>query len=346
MRAEAAGDPGPWRQQAILGPRPMGRRCVAADVVRDYVVEHLAADDAVLVIDETGFLKQGRASCGVSRPYPGLRREGHQLSRSACSPPMSRATVMHSSTGLCICREPGRLTRPGWQRRMGYADGTTFATKPALAVEEMIERAIAAGVPFALELRPTASMGSAMSRWSCGAPARATCLALRPASNFRSWQRKAADRRLRRKRSRALSIPRDGNTACPAGDGTRRAAAAARLGVLRTGRSRTLPNTMDARTSGLWTRGLLIHRNIADGDLAFFSCLSVPSRNRHRDAGQDRGTSVGRSKIWRFETMAKTQVGPRPQREAYAPALGTAGIAMSRSSCSPSPWWPPFGIAQ
>src|SRR4029079_185929 len=34
-------------------------------------VEHLAADDAVLVIDETGFLKQGRASCGVSRQYTG-----------------------------------------------------------------------------------------------------------------------------------------------------------------------------------------------------------------------------------------------------------------------------------
>jgi SRSO17 transposase len=31
------------------------------DIVRDYVVEHVAADDAVLIIDETGFLKQGRA---------------------------------------------------------------------------------------------------------------------------------------------------------------------------------------------------------------------------------------------------------------------------------------------
>jgi SRSO17 transposase len=30
--------------------------------VRDYVIEHLADDDAVLVIDETGFLKQGKAS--------------------------------------------------------------------------------------------------------------------------------------------------------------------------------------------------------------------------------------------------------------------------------------------
>ncbi len=41
------------------------------DVVRDYVVEHFSDDDAVLVIDETGFLKQGRASCGVARQYTG-----------------------------------------------------------------------------------------------------------------------------------------------------------------------------------------------------------------------------------------------------------------------------------
>jgi SRSO17 transposase len=68
MRAEAAGDPGPWRQHAILG---CGRWDADAlrYVVRDYDVEQLAADDAVLVIDETGFIEQGRASCGVGRQY-------------------------------------------------------------------------------------------------------------------------------------------------------------------------------------------------------------------------------------------------------------------------------------
>src|SRR5215211_3551264 len=70
MRAEAAGDPGPWRQQAILG-RGRWDADALRDIVREYVVEHLADEEAVLVVDETGFLKQGQASCGVARQYTG-----------------------------------------------------------------------------------------------------------------------------------------------------------------------------------------------------------------------------------------------------------------------------------
>lgn len=65
MRAEAAGDPGPWRQQALLG-RDRWEAGALRDMVRDYVLER-NDDDAVLVIDETGFLKQGKAPCGVGR---------------------------------------------------------------------------------------------------------------------------------------------------------------------------------------------------------------------------------------------------------------------------------------
>src|SRR5947209_9220501 len=72
MRAEAAGDPGPWRQQALLG-RAHWDADALRDSVRDDVVETLADPDAAaaLVLDETGFLKQGKASCGVARQDTG-----------------------------------------------------------------------------------------------------------------------------------------------------------------------------------------------------------------------------------------------------------------------------------
>ena len=70
MRAQAAGDPGPWRQQALLG-RAQWDADALRDVVRGYALETLGEPDAVLVIDETGFLKQGQASCGVGRQYTG-----------------------------------------------------------------------------------------------------------------------------------------------------------------------------------------------------------------------------------------------------------------------------------
>src|SRR3954452_16440016 len=41
------------------------------DLVRDYALEALADAAAVLVLDETGFLKRGRSSCGVARQYTG-----------------------------------------------------------------------------------------------------------------------------------------------------------------------------------------------------------------------------------------------------------------------------------
>src|SRR3954463_5826384 len=70
MRAEAGGETGPWRQQAILG-RGRWEADALRDIVREYALETLADADAVLVIDETGFLKQGKSSCGVGRQYTG-----------------------------------------------------------------------------------------------------------------------------------------------------------------------------------------------------------------------------------------------------------------------------------
>ncbi len=78
MRAEAAGDPGPWRQQAILS-----RGRWEADAARRgarVCAGHAGRPGCGAGIDETGFLKQGRASCGVGRQYTGTHLTIHQFS--------------------------------------------------------------------------------------------------------------------------------------------------------------------------------------------------------------------------------------------------------------------------
>ena len=60
----------------------------------------------MLVIDETGFLKQGKASCGVARQYTGSAGKitNCQIGVFAA---YVRATVMRSSIARCIFRRNG-----------------------------------------------------------------------------------------------------------------------------------------------------------------------------------------------------------------------------------------------
>ena len=113
MRAEAAGDPGPWRQQAILGRRDWDADALR-DIVRDYVIEHLADNDAVLVIDETGFLKQGKASCGVAREYTGSAGKITDCQIGVFAAYVSRQ-AMRSSIARCIFRRSGPTIQVVWQ---------------------------------------------------------------------------------------------------------------------------------------------------------------------------------------------------------------------------------------
>src|SRR6266481_5574112 len=144
MRAEAAGDPGPWRQQAILGRRDWDAGALR-DIVRDYVIEHLADDDAVLVIDETGFLKQGKASCGVARQYTGSAGKITNCQIGVFAAYVSRHGHAFIDRALYLPKEwtddPDRL------EATYVPPDTGFATKPKLATR-MIARAIAASVPF------------------------------------------------------------------------------------------------------------------------------------------------------------------------------------------------------
>ena len=96
MRAEAAGDPGPWRQQAILGRGDWDADALR-DIVRDYVLEHLADDDAVLVIDETGFLKQGKRHAGESAAIHWFGRKDYEL-------PDRRLCYLRFASWSCVHR--------------------------------------------------------------------------------------------------------------------------------------------------------------------------------------------------------------------------------------------------
>src|SRR5215218_7406437 len=68
--AEALGERGPDGVQRLLRTAQWDAEAVRDDL-RSYVVEHLGDPDAVLVIDETGFLKKGTKSVGVARQYSG-----------------------------------------------------------------------------------------------------------------------------------------------------------------------------------------------------------------------------------------------------------------------------------
>src|SRR5437764_6030770 len=144
MRAEAAGDPGPWRQQAILGRGDWDADALR-DIVHDYVVEHLADDDAVLVIDETGFLKQGKASCGVARQYTGSAGKITNCQIGVFAAYVSRHGHAFIDRALYLPKEwtdePARL------KAAHVPSDVSFATKPKIA-RHMIARAVAAKVPF------------------------------------------------------------------------------------------------------------------------------------------------------------------------------------------------------
>ena len=68
--AEAVGEATPHGMQEFLG-RAAWDAAAVRDDLRAYVVERLGDPGAVLVLDETGFLKKGTKSVGVQRQYSG-----------------------------------------------------------------------------------------------------------------------------------------------------------------------------------------------------------------------------------------------------------------------------------
>src|SRR3954462_5622047 len=68
--AEAIGDAPPRGNQRVLR-HALWDEEAARDLCREHVVERLGAGDAVLVVDDTAFVKKGEHSAGVARQYCG-----------------------------------------------------------------------------------------------------------------------------------------------------------------------------------------------------------------------------------------------------------------------------------
>src|SRR5689334_3779534 len=261
MRAEAAGDPGPWRQQAILG-RGRWDADALRDIVREYVVERLAEPHAVLVVDETGFLKQGKTSCGVARQYTG-----------------SAGKITNCHIGVFVAYVSGKghafIDRALYLPR-AWADDPVrraaahvpqeiaFATKPHVA-RAMVERTIAAGVPFAWVVGDSI-YGVSEVEMALRRAGKGYVLGVAATSQFNSW-------------GTTLPVAGTATEIASTLDSTawrRLSAGAGSKGERLFDWAYLELADLDVAEyneslSGLWTRGLLIRRNIADGDLAFFT---------------------------------------------------------------------------
>lgn len=142
--AEQLGKPTPYSLQHLLG-----RARWSADLVRDelqaYVHEALGDPEAVFVVDETGFLKQGDRSAGVQYQYSGA---GNGIANCQIGVFLGYAaadgyTLIDRELYLpqSWIEDAERCTQAGIPK-----DARVFANKPAGA-RRMLERAFAAGIP-------------------------------------------------------------------------------------------------------------------------------------------------------------------------------------------------------
>lgn len=140
--AEDAGDSTPYAIQHLLG-----RSEWDADLIRDelcqYVNEHLADREGVLVVDETGFLKKGDKSAGVQRQYSGTagRVENCQIGVFLAYAGSKGRTFIDRELYL----PKSWATNEARRKEAGIPEEIKFATKIEIA-RSMLERAFNAGV--------------------------------------------------------------------------------------------------------------------------------------------------------------------------------------------------------
>ena len=143
--AETAGDRTPDGVQDFLSRMRWDAEAVGDDL-QAYVAEHLGDPDAALVLDETGFLKKGVRSVGVRRQYSGTagRIENSQVGVFLGYAGRHGRALIDRALYL-----PEEWARDAERRREARVpEEVAFTTRPKLGLA-MLERARAAGVPFA-----------------------------------------------------------------------------------------------------------------------------------------------------------------------------------------------------
>jgi SRSO17 transposase len=141
--AEVSGDATPYGLQHLLR-RARWEPDAVRDALRRYLLAHLGDAHAVLVIDETGFLKKGQYSAGVARQYSGTAGRIENCQIGVFLAYASRHGQALLDRELYLPKEWAE--NPGRCRQAGVPAERRFATKPQLA-KAMLQRALAAGVP-------------------------------------------------------------------------------------------------------------------------------------------------------------------------------------------------------
>lgn len=115
---------------------------------RDYAMQHLASEGAILVADPTGFAKKGNKSVGVQRQYSGTlgRVDNCQIATFLGYVTPGRDRVLLDRR-LYLPRESWLADRDRCTEA-GVPEDVAFKTRPEQVIE-MIDAAIAAKVPFA-----------------------------------------------------------------------------------------------------------------------------------------------------------------------------------------------------
>jgi SRSO17 transposase len=143
--AELAGEAAPDGMQRLLSTAHWDAEAVRDDLVA-YVLERLADPHAVLVLDETGFVKKGAKSVGVGPQYCGAvgKIANCQIG----------VFLAYASTAGPVLLDRALYLPKAWaddaarRAEAGVPPQVTAQAKPALG-QALLERAFAAGVPVA-----------------------------------------------------------------------------------------------------------------------------------------------------------------------------------------------------